>query len=64
MSQTSKHGGARPGTGPKPKFQNRARVVVDFEATDRDAIDALARRAKCTRTDVVRAAVKQYLELG
>ncbi len=61
MSQNSKHGGARSGTGPKSRFENRVRVTVDFEATDRDALDALAKHTGRTRTDVVRAAVEQYL---
>ena len=55
------YGGAREGTGPKPVFESRVRITFDEEQAIRDRLDDVAKAQGFSRADVVRQAVKEYL---
>ncbi len=56
-----KHGGARPGSGPKPIFSDRVLRSVSFERRDLERAQALADRRGVRISLVIRDALRQYL---
>jgi hypothetical protein len=54
-------GGARPGAGRPRTVQEPARIAVDFEKPDLEALRALAERRGTSIAELVRRAVSQYL---
>ena len=54
-------GGARPGAGRPRLVQEPARIAVDFEKSDLEALRMLAGRRRTSIADLVRRAVSQYL---
>ena len=56
------HGGARPGAGRKPLFREAARMTFDLEGTEIDALRKLAERREVAVAELVRAAIRAYLQ--
>ena len=54
-------GGARPGAGRKRIVRDPERIAVDLEKSDLVALRALSKRRETSVADLVRRAVKQYL---
>lgn len=54
-------GGIRDGAGRPRQMDRPASVRVDLPAHLRDRLDRAARRAGCSRAELVREAVRQYL---
>ena len=57
----SGRGGARAGSGRPRIVQDPARIGVDFERRDMDALHELAKRRETSVADLIRRAVSQYL---
>ena len=61
MRRRKGRGGARPGAGRKRIVQKPARIAVDFEEEQMEALRGLAKRRGMSIAALVRTAVAQYI---
>jgi len=58
---TGGRGGRREGAGRKPLFTEKARITIDMERADLDALAAIAERREVSVAQVIRDAVRTLL---
>lgn len=59
--KASRRGGRRPGAGRKPLLREPARITIDMERADLDALSALAEQRAVPVAQVIRDAVRGVL---
>ena len=58
---TGKRGGRREGAGRKPMFSDRARITIDMERADLDALGAISEKREVSVAQVIRDAIAALL---
>ncbi len=54
-------GGSRQGAGRKPILKDKARITLDLERSDREALQRLAKKERRSVADLIRQAVAALL---